>query len=61
MDEALARQVRQRARHTCEYCFMPQAHYPAPFQVDHVTALQHSGPTALHNLALSCLHCNEHS
>ena len=39
---------------------MPQAHYPAPFQVDHVIALQQGGPTVLHNLALSCLHCNSH-
>jgi hypothetical protein len=36
MDEALAQQARQRARHTCEYCLMAQADYPAPFQVDSV-------------------------
>src|SRR5437879_3975993 len=59
MDEGLARRVRERARHTCEYCLMPQAHYPAPFQNDHIIAEQHGGPTALHNLALSCLHWNE--
>jgi hypothetical protein len=60
MDAALARQVRERARHTCEYCLMPQARYPAPFQNDHIIADQHGGPTVLHNLALACLHCNSH-
>ena len=39
---------------------MPSAHYPTPFQIDHVIAVQHDGPTVLMNLALSCLHCNSH-
>jgi hypothetical protein len=34
---------------------MPQAHYPAPFQIDHIIARQHAGPTVLANLANSCL------
>jgi hypothetical protein len=61
MDESLAEDVRHRAGHACEYCLMPQAYYPTvPFQVDHVVARQHRGPTSLNNLALSCLHCNSH-
>ncbi|HTU22612.1 MAG TPA: HNH endonuclease signature motif containing protein [Gemmataceae bacterium] len=61
MDEALAEEVRRRANHACEYCRMPQAFYPTvPFPVDHIIARQHGGPTTLHNLALSCLHCNSH-
>jgi hypothetical protein len=60
MDEALVRQVRQRAHDKCEYCLVPQTYYPAPFQPDHIIAISHGGPTALHNLALSCLHCNSH-
>jgi hypothetical protein len=61
MDEALARHVRQRADHACEYCRMPQAYYPTvPFPIDHVIARQHRGPTVPGNLALSCLHCNSH-
>ena len=31
-----------------------------PFQVDHIISRQHGGPTALHNLALSCYRCNKH-
>jgi len=60
MDEYLIRQVRERARDTCEYCLISQVYYPAPFQVDHVIARQHAGPTTLGNLALSCIHCNSH-
>jgi HNH endonuclease len=57
MDETLARAVRERAGHACEYCRMPQAFYPTvTFPIDHVIARQHRGPTTLGNLALSCLH-----
>jgi hypothetical protein len=60
MDAALAREVRRRAQDTCEYCLIPQAYYPAPFQNDHIIALHHGGPTVWNNLALACLHCNSH-
>lgn len=61
MDERLAQAVRIRARHCCEYCRMPARFYPTvPFPIDHIIARQHEGPTALSNLALSCLHCNSH-
>jgi hypothetical protein len=60
MDAALAQEVRGRAHDTCEYCLMPQSYYPTPFQNDHIVARVHSGATALHNLALACLHCNSH-
>jgi hypothetical protein len=48
----------QRAQSRCEYCRLPSVFHPAPFQIDHVIALQHGGPTALENLALACIHCN---
>ena len=61
MGELLARKVRERAGHACEYCRMPQAYYPTvPFPIDHVIARQHGGRTTLGNLALSCLHDNLH-
>jgi HNH endonuclease len=61
MDLSLGEEVRRRANDACEYCRMPQAYYPTvPFPVDHVIARQHGGPTALNNLAVSCLHCNSH-
>jgi hypothetical protein len=39
---------------------MPDLHDPLPFQIDHIIAQQHGGPTILDNLAWSCLHCNKH-
>ena len=60
MEESLEQRVWNRARAACEYCRIQQAFYPAPFEIDHVIARQHKGPTALSNLALSCLHCNGH-
>ena len=60
MDEALQREVWRRAGDRCEYCHIPRALYPAPFQIDHVIARQHGGVSAARNLALACLHCNAH-
>src|SRR5262245_47214175 len=45
-DEDLRASVR-RAKHCCEYCRLPQAHSPVPFQIEHLGAQQHKGPTAL--------------
>jgi len=58
MDAWLIELVRSRAGSCCEYCLMPQAYFPAPFQFDHIIARQHDGPTIPSDLALSCLHCN---
>ncbi|MBI3409117.1 MAG: HNH endonuclease [Planctomycetes bacterium] len=60
MNAVLARLVRERAGYVCEYCRIPQQLYPAPFEIDHIIAKQHDGPTRANNLALSCLHCNGH-
>jgi hypothetical protein len=60
MDASLIELVWNRAGRACEYCLMPQALYPAPFQIDHIIARQHDGPTVATNLALSCLHCNSY-
>lgn len=60
MDESLSQEVRDRAREICEYCHLPQGVYPIPFEIDHIIAKQHDGPTTQSNLALSCLHCNSH-
>lgn len=61
MDASLARQVRERAGHACEYCRMLQSFYPTvAFPIDHIVARQHGGSTTLDNLALSCLHDNTH-
>jgi hypothetical protein len=58
LDTDLIRQVWQRAQARCEYCRLPSAFHPTPFQIDHIIARQHGGPTAVDNLALACIHCN---
>src|SRR6516162_1934466 len=60
MDEALIEAVRRRAGAVCEYCRLPEAFHPGPFEVEHIIPSQHGGPTALGNLAYACLHCNRH-
>jgi hypothetical protein len=60
MNELLVRQVWRRAKSCCEYCRIPQNYFPSPFEIDHIIARQHDGPTSLDNLALACLHCNAH-
>jgi hypothetical protein len=60
MDETLVEAVRERAGGVCEYCHLPEAIHPGPYEVEHVIPRQHGGPTALGNLAYACLHCNRH-
>ena len=60
MDRDLEEFVWRRANGICEYCRMPQAVHPWPFQIDHIVAQQHHGETVPENLALSCLRCNSH-
>lgn len=50
--------VWDRAAGRCEYCHMPQDLDVQPFQLDHIRAQKHAGPTTVANLALSCLPCN---
>ena len=57
---ALARQVWQRAAGCCEYCRIAQEWDDVPFEIDHIIARKHDGPTALSNLALCCFHDNSH-
>lgn len=58
MDAALRRLVWQRAKGRCEYCQMPQAADVATFEIDHIVAEKHHGPTVAINLCLICLYCN---
>ncbi len=52
--------VWERAGGCCEYCRIPHPQYRLPFQIDHIRARQHGGPTTSENLALACFHCNRH-
>ncbi len=53
MDDALRQLVWKRAGDTCEYCRLPQRLDILPFQLDHVIAPKHHGPTSAENLSLS--------
>jgi hypothetical protein len=37
---------------------MPQDFDELPFQIDHIIARKHGGPTSEDNLALACFYCN---
>jgi HNH endonuclease len=58
MERSLEELVWQRARRRCEYCQMSQEFDEPTFQIDHVIAASHGGPTQALNLALACFHCN---
>jgi len=58
MERALEELVWRRAQHRCEYCQMPQAYDDLPFEIDHVVAVSHGGPTRASNLCLACWACN---
>ncbi|MEX2113564.1 MAG: HNH endonuclease signature motif containing protein [Pirellulales bacterium] len=60
VDKSLAELVWSRALARCEYCQLSQAYDPLPFELDHIIAVQHSGPNTADNLALSCFACNHH-
>jgi hypothetical protein len=60
MEHALEELVRRRAGGCCEYCRVPQAHDRLPFEIDHIIALKHRGPTRDNNLCLACFACNNH-
>jgi hypothetical protein len=60
MKQALLEELQIRAGNCCDYCRVPEAFDPLPFQVDHIIAQQHGGETVLDNLAWSCLHDNKH-
>jgi hypothetical protein len=60
MDQALSGAVWRRAKGNCEYCRVPERRSSIPFEIDHVIAEQHGGPTVGSNLALACFACNHH-
>jgi len=60
MDDDLFQQVWGRASNNCEYCLLPQEHSHLTFEVDHIIATCHGGPTRASNLALTCFYCNRY-
>src|SRR5262249_41106539 len=60
MERALEELVWQRAGSRCEYCQVAQEYDRLPFEIDHIIAIKHRGPTQVSNLCLECFACNNH-
>ena len=60
MDRALEELVWRRAGGRCEYCQLSQESHELSFEIDHIIALEHRGPTRASNLCLACFACNNH-
>lgn len=60
MERELADLVWRRADERCEYCQVSQAFDRLPFEIDHIIAKKHRGPTRAGNLCLACFACNNH-
>jgi hypothetical protein len=54
----LRREVTDRAGNCCEYCRISQEDQFFAFEIDHIIAEKHGGPTVGDNLCLSCPECN---
>lgn len=61
MRRELAELVRRRANQRCEYCQLSVVDNPdLAFEIDHIIAEKHRGPTRAGNLCLACFACNNH-
>jgi hypothetical protein len=60
MERTLEDLVWQRADGCCEYCQISWDKLDLPFEIDHVIAEHHLGPTESKNLCLACFACNRH-
>ena|SRR5947207_2409851 len=60
MERALEDLVWRRAGGCCEYCQLSQENHDLPFEIDHIIAKKHRGPTRAGNLCLACFACNHY-
>lgn len=60
ISSSLRKLVVHRAFFRCEYCKIPDLGFGIPFQVDHIRAIKHGGPTIISNLAYCCPECNRY-
>jgi len=54
----LRKEVRERAKGSCEYCLLPEVRAFFPHEPDHIIATKHGGQSTTDNLALACFDCN---
>jgi hypothetical protein len=59
MNQALAQLVRLRAQGLCEYCRISEIYDRPGFEIEHIIARQHGGPSTAGNLAWACFSCNK--
>ena len=60
MQRGLEELIWLRAGSRCEYCRVAQAYDRLPFEIDHIIAKKHRGPTRAGTLCLACFACNNH-
>ena len=60
MDAAARTLVRERAKHRCKYCLVPEALSYHTFHIEHVIPIKHRGSDDDSNLCLACRNCNLH-
>lgn len=54
----IRREVIERAKGFCEYCFSNSKFADSPFDLDHILPESNGGKSELNNLALACHGCN---
>ena len=60
MERSLQELVWRRAGRRREYCQVSQEYDRLPFEIDHIIAEDHDGPTIASNLCLCCFAYNRH-
>jgi HNH endonuclease len=60
MRESLKKEVRERAKHCCEYCLTQAQYSGESFSIEHIIPRIKGGLSVLLNLAFSCQRCNNH-
>jgi hypothetical protein len=60
MECALQEFVWRRAGGRCDYCQVSPQDLELPFEIDHVIAVKHGGPTRASNLCLACFAYNHY-
>jgi hypothetical protein len=52
MERSLQKLIWQRAGNRCEYCQVPQERDRLPFEIDHIVAENHEGPTSRQSMPM---------
>ncbi|MBC7798886.1 MAG: HNH endonuclease [Pyrinomonadaceae bacterium] len=58
ISKKVRREVFERAKNLCEYCFRSEDFTIYSHEIDHIIPRKHGGGNEFENLALSCWQCN---